>query len=208
MIRKGREDFTRHFDVSRETLDRLDAYVSLVKKWNPKINLVSKKSIEDIWARHVRDSAQILNLGMNSGKWLDIGSGGGFPGVVAAIMASEKSPNLEFVLVESDQRKAAFLRSAAREVNMKIEIIANRVEELPPFGAKTISARALAPLDKLLEFASLHLDPEGIGLFPKGISYDIEVEEARKTWNFELEQIPSTTDTSAMILKVGAIKHV
>ncbi|MEY8097554.1 16S rRNA (guanine(527)-N(7))-methyltransferase RsmG [Falsihalocynthiibacter sp. S25ZX9] len=208
MDQEGRKNFSQHFDVSRETMDRLDNFVALVEKWNPKINLISKKSVDDIWGRHVLDSAQVLEFGNKSGKWVDIGSGGGFPGIVAAILACDVSPELKFVLVESDQRKAAFLRAAARTADISLEIIAQRVENIPSLEAQTLSARALAPLDKLLEFANLHLAPNGIALFPKGASYRSEVEDARKRWNFELEDISSKTDSDAMILRVGAITNV
>lgn len=208
MDHEGREKFVQSFNVSRETMDRLDDFVALVEKWNPKINLVSKKSVESIWERHVLDSAQVLEYGNIKGKWVDIGSGGGFPGIVAAILAREFSPDLSFVLVESDQRKAAFLRAAARATGVNLDVLAERVENIPSLQAQTISARALAPLDKLLEFANFHLAPNGIALFPKGASYKNEVEEARKRWDFELEDISSKSDGEAMILRIGTIKNV
>lgn len=205
---EGREKFTEFYNVSRETMNQLDLYVDLVKKWNPKINLISKKSVENIWGRHVLDSAQVLELGKATGKWVDIGSGGGFPGLVAAILAFEKTPEREFILVESDQRKAAFLRTVVRETEINVIVHADRVEKIPNLQAETLSARALAPLDKLLEFSVHHLEEGGIALFPKGITYKKEIENARKMWEFEIEEISSKTDSEAMILRAGAITNV
>jgi 16S rRNA (guanine527-N7)-methyltransferase len=202
------DDFSEKFDVSRETMGRLQAYAALVEKWNPRINLVSKRSLESLWERHIADSAQLYIHGKTSGRWLDIGSGGGFPGIVAAIMSAEKSPNVSFCLIESDQRKSAFLRAALRETGVAGEVVTERVEKVPSVGAQTLSARALAPLNKLLEYAQQHLHADGTALFPKGANYRDEMVEARKKWNFELEEIQSTTDTDAVILKIGAIEHV
>ena len=195
-------------DVSRETLDRLEQYEALVRKWNPAINLVSPRSLTELRSRHIADSAQLCALGpRDRGIWADLGSGGGFPGLVVAILARELSPDLHTVLVESDRRKAAFLMTAARELDLSTRVLAERIEKLDPFGATVLSARALAPLAVLLGFAERHLAPEGICVFPKGETWRDELDEARKVWSFDLETHPSATDGAAQILILRGVKR-
>lgn len=204
------DEFTRlgqNFDVSRETFEKLEKYVALVEKWNPRINLVSKNSIDDIWTRHIADSAQVYQYGNVDGHWVDLGSGGGFPGVVIAILASSEPKAPKITLVESDQRKCAFLRAAARETDVNISVISERIEKIPSLQANTLSARALASLDGLLEYANIHLCADGKAIFPKGANFQKEIQEARKNWNFDLEEFPSSSDTDAVILRVGAISN-
>lgn len=201
--------FQKAFNVSRETIDRLKIYEQLLKKWNPKINLVGKSTISEIWGRHFQDSAQVWSLRPKVlRKWLDIGSGGGFPGLVIAILAEESHPDLKVTLVESDTRKATFLRVAARDMRISPTIIAKRVEHLPPQGADVVSARALAPLDKLFEYSSLHLAKNGCCLFSKGQNYESELTEAAKQWKFNVKRQPSITDSSAVVLEVGGLGRV
>ena len=134
-------------DVSRETISRLEVLASQLTRWNPRINLVSRNSLADLWHRHIRDSIQLLYHGPeNAAHWLDIGSGGGFPGLVIAAMVEEPRAPGKVTLVESDQRKCAFLRSVIREAGLSATVIAARIEEVPPLSATVISARALAPL--------------------------------------------------------------
>ncbi|WP_407493874.1 16S rRNA (guanine(527)-N(7))-methyltransferase RsmG [Pseudooceanicola sp. MF1-13] len=196
-------------NVSRETKERLKTYEALLKKWNPKINLVAKSTIDDAWTRHIEDSIQVFNLGeVAEGLWLDMGSGGGFPGLVCAIMAHDTKPDLMFQLVDSDQRKCAFLRNTAREVGVQVKVMASRLDDLNPAAATIISARALAPLGALLNLAEKHRTPDTVMLFQKGRSWKDEVEEARKEWRFQHEVIPSKTDPEAVILKIKEVEHV
>ncbi|WP_380055934.1 16S rRNA (guanine(527)-N(7))-methyltransferase RsmG [Falsihalocynthiibacter sp. SS001] len=194
-------------DVSRETMSRLETYVELVGKWNPKINLVSRNSLSDIWSRHILDSAQVFEYGNLTGDWLDIGSGGGFPGIVVAILGQEHAPEMKVTLIESDARKSAFLRTVSRETNINATIITERVENVPPLGVNTLSARALAPLDALLGYAKYHLSDDGVAILAKGATHAREIAEARAKWNFELEEFQSRTDNEAVILRVGAITN-
>ena len=136
-------------DVSRETFEKLKAFAELVRKWNPKINLVSKDSLNDLWSRHILDSVQIFELVPGPGKWVDLGSGGGFPGIVISILNQEER-NFDVVMVESDQRKSAFLRTAIRELDLAAKVKTERIEELECLEADVLSARALADLTKLL----------------------------------------------------------
>ncbi|MEQ6202935.1 16S rRNA (guanine(527)-N(7))-methyltransferase RsmG [Sulfitobacter sp. HNIBRBA2951] len=195
-------------DVSRETLEMLRAFEALVQKWTKKINLVSKGDADQIWSRHIVDSLQIYDLAPADGDWLDIGSGGGFPGIVAAIMAKSADPERSFTLVDSDQRKCAFLRTAARELDLNVIVRADRVEQMEPVGAKVLSARALDDLNGLLAHAERHLDAKGVALFPKGENWEIEHEVAQKHWSYDIEVIKSTTNTKATILKITEISRV
>ncbi|GAA6188579.1 16S rRNA (guanine(527)-N(7))-methyltransferase RsmG [Litorivita sp. NS0012-18] len=195
-------------DVSRETIERLEHFATLLIKWNPKINLVSKASLENLWERHIRDSVQVAQIALGArGHLVDLGSGGGFPGVVLAIMRDEIGLD-KVTLIESDQRKCAFLRSALRETGASAEIISQRIELSPPQSADLVSARALADLAALLGHAERHLAPTGLCLFPKGRSWEKEVAEAREQWHFEHEAIPSKTEAGAVILRIGEIKRV
>jgi 16S rRNA (guanine527-N7)-methyltransferase len=204
----GRESFA-HLDVSRETLQRLEAYEGLLNKWNPTINLVSPATLSQLWSRHFLDSAQLLDLaGRHLGLWADLGSGGGFPGLVLAILAKEKQPGRPFVLVESDQRKAAFLMTVARELDLSVTVRSERIEAVSPLGADVLSARALAALDRLLGFAALHLAEAGVAIFPKGASWREELAEARKSWSFSVQSHPSLTDPEAAILTISEVSRV
>lgn len=191
-------------DVSRETLDRLRTYEALVGRWTPKINLVSKADARDLWSRHFLDSAQLHTLAGPAELWADLGSGGGFPGLVVAILRHGAGEKTRFVLVESDKRKATFLRTVARETGTPVTVLAERIEDVPPLGADVLSARALAPLDVLLGFADRHLRPGGIALFPKGATWREELRKVLETRAVDCQEYPSLTDPQAVILKIGA----
>ncbi len=151
---------------------------------------------------------QVFKAAPSTGSWLDIGSGGGFPGIVVAILANEQMPERKFTLVDSDQRKCAFLRTAARELGLNVKVFARRVDELPAFGASVLSARALGDLTSLLAHAELHLETDGVALFPKGESWHKEHKEALKYWSYDLEVIKSETNSDATILKIKELTRV
>ncbi len=196
-------------DVSRETNERLLIYADLLRKWTAKINLVSRDSLENLWERHIADSVQVYHLASKPIKhWVDLGSGGGFPGVVAAILMAEAQPSARVTLVESDQRKCAFLRTALRETGCRGEVITSRIETIPPLDATVLSARALADLMTLLDYAERHLHPTGVALFPKGAKWQQEVKEAQSKWQFALEVAKSSTDPAAAILKISGVSRV
>ena len=198
--------FAERFDVSRETLRRLEAYYQLLLKWNPRINLVSPRSVADAWRRHFWDSAQIFELRPdNASNWIDLGSGGGFPGAVVAIMAKEMAPDLNVTLVESDQRKCVFMRTVARETDTPMNVVADRIEATRLGKADVLSARALAPLTDLLGLTETRLASGGIALFPKGKTYRDELSAALESWTFDCETYPSETDPDSVILKVEDI---
>ena len=195
-------------DVSRETLDKLRQYEELVKKWSPKINLVAKSTLSDVWDRHIVDSLQVVDLAPKSGHWVDLGSGGGFPGIPAAICGQDEVRDHSFTLVESDARKCAFLRTAIRETSCEAKVITDRIENIPALGADILTARALTSLDGLLGFADHHLAKDGIALFPKGATWQTEVEQAKKNWSFDMKAHPSSTHPGAVVLEIKEVKHV
>lgn len=194
--------------VSRETFEALEAFASLVEKWTPAINLVSKSAIKTLWKRHVIDSAQLFAFCPPSAKrWIDIGSGGGFPGLVIAILAKDALPTLQVTLVESDQRKAAFLRHAAQSLDLSVTVLSNRIEAVANLAADVVSARALAPLGELLGLADRHLCHDGVSLFPKGARHVDELDEARKAWRFDVTIHPSISDPAAATLEIRNINR-
>ena len=195
-------------DVSRETFEELEAYVALIEKWNPKINLVSKPSFPEVWDRHIWDSAQLFDIDVEGLTWADFGSGGGLPGIVLAIFAKKHRPDMQFHLVESDQRKCAFLRNATREIGLNVKVHAERIELLDPIGANVISARALTDLNGLLEFVERHSAENGIAILPKGETWEKEILQAQENWSFEYEEITSKTNNNAAILKIKEFARV
>jgi 16S rRNA (guanine527-N7)-methyltransferase len=194
--------------VSRETYAALEGLEALVNRWNPAINLVGRSTVKEIWPRHILDSAQLFELsGEGSRHWVDLGSGGGFPGLVIAIIAHELRPEMRVTLVESDARKATFLREACRTLQLSSFVAHDRIQSLAPQHADVLSARALAPLSGLLAFAERHLSKDGVALFPKGVRRDDEVKEARAAWDFELEAVASLSDPTAAILMIRKVKR-
>ena len=202
------EDILKDWSVSRETLARLTIFEKTILKWNPKINLVSKNSLGDLWTRHIVDSIQVFRSISPGKMWVDIGSGGGFPGLIVAILAADETPETLVTLIESDQRKAAFLRTAARECGIKVNVINERIEKVDEQSADVLSARALADLDQLLEFSERHLLPEGTALFPKGVTWKKELESAQQKWCFDVDPITSLTEPNAVILKIRGVTRV
>jgi 16S rRNA (guanine527-N7)-methyltransferase len=194
--------------VSRETMTALKSFESLVQRWNSAINLVSKASLNDLWHRHIVDSAQLFQLCPQVARnWVDLGSGGGFPGIVVAILAANASPDLRVTLVESDQRKATFLRQAIQVLQLGATVRSERVESIAPLNADVLSARALAPLSQLLPFAAKHLRSDGLAIFPKGARYAEELTEGQKDWAFDVEMKPSFSDSEAAILLIRKINR-
>lgn len=194
-------------DVSRETFERLSAFHDLVQKWSPKINLVSKSDLADLWIRHIWDSAQVDLIEFQAKNWIDIGSGGGFPAVVLAILAKDRDPQRQITMIESDQRKAAFLRTAIRELSLNARVLVQRVESAEPQCADVVSARALAELSQLLAFSERHLKADGTAVFMKGAQWEKEVEKASESWSFSLKSHKSKTNPSAAILEIKDIKR-
>lgn len=196
-------------NVSRETMARLEIYAALLRKWNPRINLVSKTTIDQLWNRHIIDSAQIFELSPHPvGHWADLGSGGGFPGLAVAIMAMEHGSPARVTLVESDTRKCSFLRTVLRETGAQAAVINARIEDIAPLNADILSARALANLTTLLGYSAQHLAPGGTAIFPKGITWQKEVQEAQSKWKFEYRLDKSETESGPVILSITGVASV
>ena len=192
--------------VSRETLADLKVFKQLVRKWNPAINLVAKSSLPEVWERHIVDSTQIFPLVTEEpGLWLDIGSGGGFPGIVVAILAKGLGWSTKFHLVESDNRKSVFLRTAARDLKLNVEVSSDRIEAVERQNADILTARALKSLNELLIFTERHLAQGGTAIFPKGKKWQEEITLAQANWRFEVEPHQSITDADAKILVLREI---
>ena len=198
----------RDLDVSRETIHRLELFEALLVKWNARINLVSRNSLDDLWTRHIADSVQVFRESPTGALWADLGSGGGFPGLIVAILAADERPDMGVTLIESDQRKAAFLRAAARETGISCKIVSERIETARPEGADIVSARALADLTDLMKYAERHLAPGGTAMFPKGVTWQKELDAARLEWRFEVDVIESQTMPGAAILKIKGATRV
>lgn len=194
--------------VSAGALEKLRLLQSLVEKWNPRINLVAKSTLPDLWARHIEDSAFLCLHAPAARLWADFGAGGGFPGLVIATILQDRGADTRIVLVESDLRKAIFLREAARQMGLPVDIHSERVEALPPLRADVVSARALATLDALCGLAQRHLATGGICLFPKGERFGLEVEAARRSWEFDLEAPENPGHKGSALLVLRNLRRV
>lgn len=193
--------------VSRETMERLERYVSLLRKWSPRINLVSKSTLEDAWRRHVLDSAQIVPLlPADTTCIVDLGSGAGFPGLVLAILAAEWDAPFSVTLVESDRRKGLFLREVIRETGARAEVATQRAETLD-ISADVVTARGFTALDRLLGMAAPILGQTGVALLHKGARYESELTEAARNWHMDVERYESRTDPAAAILRIGGLRR-
>ena len=206
----GPKEFQTEFAVSRETVARLETYEALLKRWQKTINLVAPSTLNDIWHRHFADSAQVWGLRPAEAKhWLDLGSGAGFPGLVLAILAAEAGGS-HHTLIESDSRKAAFLREVARETGVAVDILCTRIEK-PEIQSKVgpvdcVTARALAPLPKLLELAAPYFASHTTGFFLKGREVAAELEDAMRTWDFKPMLEHSVTDLDGRVVVLTALK--
>ena len=197
-----------HRNVSRETFERLQHYCDLIVRWNKTINLVSKSSLNDLWNRHIVDSVQFYCSDNLAPKfWLDMGSGGGLPGMVISCLLSEDSPTTKMIFLESDSRKCAFLRTAIRELQINAVVVNDRIETAPSQNADVITARALADLPMLLLLAGRHLAEDGQCIFGKGKTWRDEVSLAEKEWKFKYDVINSITNSDAAILKIKEIER-
>ena len=202
-------EFEAAAGVSRETLGRLETYASLLRSWQKAINLVGPGTVADLWRRHMLDSAQLVQYlppepGPDARIIADLGSGAGFPGLVLAILGAGRVH-----LIESDKRKCAFLAEVARATGTEVTIHPVRAEDIgraSPFGrADVVTARALAPLSRLLALAFPILKPGGVCLFLKGEHVDEELTEATKEWNMRVERWPSATADSGAVLRIGGV---
>ena len=200
----GPDDFAEAFNVPHETIHRLTVYAELLAEWQTRHNLVSSKTIPELWQRHFADSAQLLALAPDAKSWLDLGSGAGFPGLVVAILAANQG-TLRMHMVESTAKKCAFLAHVAQMTDTAVDIHCNRIEELgvrESIEPDVVSARALAPLPRLLELAAPFFRPGTRGLFLKGRDAEREIEAAKAHWHFTCRLHPSLTAADSPIVEV------
>jgi len=193
--------------VSRETFERLAAFEQNFVKWARRINLAAPSTLEAVWERHILDSAQLLRLAPDAKRWLDLGTGGGFPGAVVAILLSAR-PDASVDLIESNAKKAAFLQAALAGQGV-VRIHRRRIEDcagLVP-APEIVTARALAPLPRLIELAEPWLSAGARGLFHKGRDYLLEIEESRAHWKFDLVEHTDRIDPKGIILEVANPRH-
>jgi 16S rRNA (guanine527-N7)-methyltransferase len=196
----GAGEFAAATGVSRETLGRLQRYADLLLDWNSRHNLVSPKSLDDLWRRHFWDSAQLVPFVPGSAKTLaDLGSGAGFPGLVMAELLRNR---VQVTLHEATAKKCAFLSAAAAAMELRVTIANRRMEDATASAFDIVTARACAPLPKLLGYAHHFTGLNSVCLFLKGQNVGSELTEAHKSWNMKVRQIPSLTDPSGVILEL------
>jgi 16S rRNA (guanine527-N7)-methyltransferase len=233
-LSRDREKALAMFDVSRETVSRLDRFVELLLAWRSKTNLISPSTVSSLWTRHVADSLQLLHLvglppspssrtlprtrgsegwvkgeGREGGVWFDLGSGGGFPGIVIACALADV-PGTRVHLVESNMKKASFLREVVRETKVPAIVHAARIEMLgSTFAGRVdyVTARALAPLPELLEWIAPFMKRGAKALLLKGQDLDSELTKATKSWNIEADSVPSKTGKTGRILIVRGLSR-
>ncbi|HVY20030.1 MAG TPA: 16S rRNA (guanine(527)-N(7))-methyltransferase RsmG [Bauldia sp.] len=192
--------------VSRETAERLSAYVGLLRKWQPAENLISPKTLPEIWRRHIADAAQLVRLYPSDRRWIDLGSGAGLPGLVIAICLASGSM---VHMVESNRRKCAFLRAAIRETGAPADVYEGRVEDVLDQWTEPVdrvTARALAPLAQLLKLAKPVMAKGVPAAFMKGQGWEAEVEVGRRDWNFDLATHDSLTGEGGVILDIRSLR--
>ena len=188
--------------VSRETNELLSVYATLLRRWQTKINLVSSSTLENLWVRHIEDSLQLIEFAESKNRWLDLGTGAGFPGMVVAIQL-RKTPEATVHLIESDAKKCAFLKEVARETQAPVIIHRARIENIvASIAADVVTARALAPLPKLIEFAAPLMERGAIGLFPKGRNLDSELKMAKLSTGYSFELKPNKIDPEGKIVLI------
>ncbi|MBL8629676.1 MAG: 16S rRNA (guanine(527)-N(7))-methyltransferase RsmG [Rhodospirillaceae bacterium] len=200
----GPNDLLKNENVSRETFSKLQIYVDLLLTWNKKINLISKSTEADVWRRHILDSAQLYPLiPQDCLNLTDLGSGAGFPGLVLSIMGVRGVR-----LVESDARKCAFMREAARITGATATVLNQRAETVLPGAVDVVTARALASLPELLTLATPFIGPKTTCLFLKGQHIEAELTEAHKMWTISVDRWPSRSDPTGSVVRVREVRHV
>ncbi len=203
----GQQQLAQVCDVSRETFDKLKQFSALLVKWNAKINLVSPATIPHLWDRHIVDSAQLSPMiPVETKSLVDIGTGGGFPGLILAVIGQETHPDMKVTLVESDARKCAFLQTAAAQLKLGVHVITDRIEQVDPLTADILTSRALAPGPLLMSFAYRHLTEGGKALLLKGANAQTEVDESLASWSFDLQKRSSKTNADAVVLEVSNLR--
>lgn len=193
--------------VSRETFERLQAFEQLFLKWNRSINLAAPSTLDDVWRRHILDSAQLARIAPAATRWVDLGSGGGFPGLVLAFLLVER-PGASIALVESNRKKASFLQSVIGQFGLPARVVAKRIDDSYALVStpEIVTARALAALPDLLDLSAPWLTKGARALFHKGRDYRVEVEESTHRWSFDLVEHSSMTDAEGVVLEITELR--
>lgn len=190
------------YGVSRETLDRFETYQAILNKWAPRINLVGASTLSAFWDRHILDSVQIMPLARTTARsWVDFGTGAGFPGLVIAALLAD-SHHGQVHLIEASTKRCAFLREAARAMQVTVEIINAKLEDVPPKKVDVITARAFTSLDRLLNYATPWQGHGTQALFPKGEEVSVELNQASTNWLFKSTLHHSVSDARGCILEI------
>lgn len=194
--------------VSRETFEALVRFETVFQKWNLRINLAAPSTMGDVWSRHIVDSAQLVMHAPEARKWLDLGSGGGFPGLVVAFLMKDRGGHID--LVESNRKKAGFLQAMIGEFGLPARVVARRIEDAAGIVGQpeVVTARALASLPLLLDLASPWLLAGAAAFFHKGRDYRLEVEESCKRWSFALIEHKSSTDSEGALLEISGLSRL
>ncbi len=202
----GPDDVIRLTGVSRETFERVSGYLDLLDRWRERINLIGPGEGRHLWRRHVLDSLQLVEQISSEDKSVaDLGSGAGFPGLILACALAERS-GASVTLVEKSPRKSEFLRAAGKELGLPVSVLTIRLEDAPGALFDVVTARALAPLPKLLGFAASWLKPSGKALLMKGRDTATELAEAREAWTFDLSILDSQSSPEGRVLKVSSLR--
>ena len=202
----GPDDVIRLTGVSRETFERVSGYLDLLDRWRERINLIGPGEGRHLWRRHVLDSLQLLQyISAEDKSVADLGSGAGFPGLILACALAERS-GASVTLVEKSPRKSEFLRAAGKELGLPVSVLTIRLEDAPGALFDVVTARALAPLPKLLGFAASWLKPSGKALLMKGRDTEAELAEAREAWTFDLSTLDSQSSPEGRVLRVSSLR--
>ncbi|MEO1101289.1 MAG: 16S rRNA (guanine(527)-N(7))-methyltransferase RsmG [Pseudomonadota bacterium] len=199
-----REDFERRSIVSRETLAALDSVVETLDLWRSRSNLIGPREWDSLWSRHIWDSQQLRDLIPAEARIVDLGAGAGFPGLV---LAASAEPPGHVTLIESIGKKCAFLRAAISEAGLPASVHQGRVESAPDIAADAVTARAFAPLPKLLDYAAPWLMTGAVGYFHKGARWSEELTAARETWEFSYDATASKSGGAGVILKLWEVRR-
>ena len=191
-------------DVSRETFEKIEKYLTILDSWRNQLNLIGRNEWERIWERHVLDSHQLRKFIPESATVVDIGTGAGFPGI---ILAASASGNGHITLIESSAKKCKFLQTVADQTELPISIVNSRIESVDNNCADFVTARAVAPLEKLIEYSLPALETGAIALFHKGHSYKSELESAQVRWNLDYKVLPNEYSSNGVIIKISGAKR-
>ncbi len=203
------KNFMEKYHVSRETFERLKVCQKLLSEWQERFNLVGKNTLDDAWNRHFLDSAQLFKfIPENAETLYDLGSGAGFPGMVLAIMAAEKTPYLNISLIESTAKKTLYLNELKKQTAINVNIVNDRIENLPSVKVDVITSRALTALDNLLGYAHRFCKASTVCIFPKGRKYAEEIELARRRWKFDCRIEDSEQSAEGKILIITNLSKI